>query len=293
MLDDRRPLVHGDPPGERQQLHLHRQRRERVRPRGVLVPERRRARRDRSQRTGCPDRRRRQRHRDRLLAPAASDGGSPITGYLLSIRSGGTVLGTCPGGATVRSCTFNGATNGTPYDFFVVAQNAVGNSAASAVSNVVVPSVLPGAPTSVTASRGNASAVVSWTAPTSQGGGITGYAVTSNPAGGTSTCTTATSCTVSNLVNGTAYTFTVVAQSASGNGPASAASSPVVPATVPGAPTGVAATVANASSTLTWSAPSTTGGSAVTGYRVTSSPSVGTICSANLTSTATSCAVAA
>jgi hypothetical protein len=88
----------------------------------------------------------------------------------------------------------------------------------------------PSAPSGVSAVPGNASALVSWTAPASTGGSpITGYTATSSP--GTQTCTTsgALSCTVSGLTNGTPYTFTVTATNAVGPGPASAASLAVTP----------------------------------------------------------------
>ncbi|MEZ5134570.1 MAG: fibronectin type III domain-containing protein [Acidimicrobiales bacterium] len=64
------------------------------------------------------------------------------------------------------------------------------------------------------------------------GGPILDYTVTSSP--GSKTCTaTATSCTVTGLVNGTSYTFTVKARNAGGQGPASAASNAVVPSGPP------------------------------------------------------------
>jgi hypothetical protein len=114
----------------------------------------------------------------------------------------------------------------------------------------------PGAPTGVSAAAGNASAQVSWTAPASDGGSaITSYTVTSSP--GALTCTSATSpCTVNGLTNGTPYTFTVTATNAVGTGAASSASTPVTPATVPGAPTGVSAVAGNASAQVSWTAPS-------------------------------------
>ena len=94
----------------------------------------------------------------------------------------------------------------------------------------------PGAPGTPSAVAGNASAVVSWTAPTSDGGSpITGYSVTSSPvvappAG--CTLVAALTCNFTGLANGTAYTFKVKATNAIGTGPASAASAPVTP-TVP------------------------------------------------------------
>ena len=129
------------------------------------------------------------------------------------------------------------------------------------------------APTNVKAVAGNASATVSWTAPASHGGGaITGYKVTSSPDGKTCTTTGATTCTVSGLRNGTAYTFTVTVLTAGGSRPVSAPSDPVTPATVPGPPTGVGADRGNASAVLFWTGPASNGGSPITRFTATSSP---------------------
>src|SRR5439155_24392358 len=121
----------------------------------------------------------------------------------------------------------------------------------------------------------HSSDLVSWTAPLSDGGSaITSYTVTSSPAGASATAT-GTSATLTGLTNGTAYTFTVVASNAVGNSAPSVASNsvtPVAPATVPGAPTAVTATAGNASATVSWTAPPSDGGSAITSYTVTSSP---------------------
>ena len=97
---------------------------------------------------------------------------------------------------------------------------------------IVVANIKPGAPTSVTGTAGDASATVSWTAPSTDGGSaITGYTVTASAGGGTCTTST-TSCVVSGLTNGTAYTFTVTATNAVGTSSASSASSSVSPAAV-------------------------------------------------------------
>jgi stage V sporulation protein SpoVS len=87
----------------------------------------------------------------------------------------------------------------------------------------------PYAPTIGTASSGDASAVVNFTAPSNNGGSpITGYTATSSPGGFTGTGTSSP-ITVSGLTNGTSYTFTVTATNINGTGLPSAASNSVVP----------------------------------------------------------------
>ena len=152
----------------------------------------------------------------------------PVTGYTVKSSPAGLTCTT----ATL-SCTVAGLTNGTPYTFTVIATNAVGNSVSSSPSGAVTPTEpVPSAPTAVSATAGNASAVVRWTAPVSSF--VTGYTVKSSPAG--LTCTTAIlSCTVAGLTNGTSYTFTVIATNAVGNSVSSSPSGAVIPLTyVPG-----------------------------------------------------------
>jgi hypothetical protein len=88
----------------------------------------------------------------------------------------------------------------------------------------------PGAPTIGTATAGDASASITFTAPAFAGNpALTGYTATSSPGGITGTGASSP-ITVSGLTNGTAYTFTVTATNAVGTGPASAASNSVTPA---------------------------------------------------------------
>jgi Cell wall binding domain 2 (CWB2)/Fibronectin type III domain/Iron/zinc purple acid phosphatase-like protein C/Purple acid Phosphatase, N-terminal domain len=101
----------------------------------------------------------------------------------------------------------------------------------SILDSATIAAVKPGAPTSVVATAGNASALVNWNAPASAGSAaITGYTATSSPGGMTCTTAGALSCTVAGLTNGQPYTFTVTATSAAGTGPASAPSAAVTPA---------------------------------------------------------------
>jgi hypothetical protein len=135
----------------------------------------------------------------------------------------------------------------------------------------------PSAPTGVTATAGNGSATVSWTAPSDNGGStITKYTVTpyiGSTAQSPTTVVTgsppATTTPVTGLSNGTAYTFTVTATNATLTSPPSSPSNSVTPNNLPGAPTAVTATAGNGSATVSWTAPSNNGGSAITGYTVT------------------------
>ncbi len=210
-----------------------------------------------------------------FTAPA-SDGGSAITSYTVTATDG-TTSGN--GGQTVSGSSspliVTGLTNGDSYTFTVTATNGAGTGSASSASNAVVPHTVPGAPTIGTANAGNAEAQVAFTAPASDGGSaITSYTVTAtdatNAAKGGETATGAASpLLVTGLTNGNSYTFTVKATNQAGTGPASAASNAVVPDTYPGAPTGVTATAGNGRASVSFAAPVSNGGSAITSYTVT------------------------
>jgi len=70
------------------------------------------------------------------------------------------------------------------------------------------------------------------------------------------------------MVNGTTYTCSVTAKNAKGNSVASSTQT-VTPATVPGSPATAAGVGGNGQATVSWTAPTTTGGSAITGYSIT------------------------
>lgn len=197
------------------------------------------------------------------FSPPASDGGSPITSYVVSSDVGNkTATG------TTSPITITGLTNGTTYRFKVQAANAAGTGPASALSDQVTPVGLPAPPKISSVKAGNAEVQVTFLPSPSDGGSpITSYTVTSKP--GQKKATDKTSpITVTGLTNGTAYTFTVVATNAIGTGPASGPSAGATPALPPGAPTNVTATPRNGAATVSFSPPASNGGSPITSYEV-------------------------
>jgi putative cell wall-binding protein len=209
------------------------------------------------------------------------DGGTPITGYQISAQ---------PGQAKARvdsaatSGLIEGLTTGLTYTFTVRAINQGGyTSLPSAKSNEVVAgggpaATAPGAPTNVTAVAGDGTATVTWTPPADDGGAtITGYRINSQPGKNhESPGSNDTSWTFPGLTGGVSYTFTVMAVNSVGMSVASTPSNPVVPrpapATVSDAPTNVTAVAGDSSATVSWTPPANSGGSAITGYEVTTSP---------------------
>ena len=148
--------------------------------------------------------------------------GSSIVGHTFSLNIGNGGPDYCPGS----------------YDWIRVM---------STTGKVITPTTSPDAPTNAVATGGNASAAVSFTAPVNTGGSaITGYTVTSNPAGGvdSNAGTTALIHAITSLTNGTTYTFTVKATNGVGTGVASGSSNGVTPVAVQAITFGSAPTVA-------------------------------------------------
>jgi hypothetical protein len=150
------------------------------------------------------------------------------------------------------------------------------NASSYLVDVLFAPSPVPGQVTNVTATPGQGSASVTWSAPPG-GGSVTSYKITPYIGSAPQTPKTitgsppATGTNVSGLTAGTAYTFRVQAANASGPGPDSAPSNTVTPfaAAVPSAPTGVSAQEDSKSARVNWTAPGDDGGSPITGYTVT------------------------
>ena len=137
----------------------------------------------------------------------------------------------------------------------------------------------PGPPTRLTATAGNGRVTLSWSPPASNGGAaIIGYDVymgtgshgeSRSPVNGG--LIGGTNYTVSGLTNGTRYYFTADAVNDANLHSvvsAEASATPAAPVTAPGAPRGLTAAAGDAQVSLSWQAPGSNGGAAITGYRV-------------------------
>ncbi|MGI2209069.1 Ig-like domain-containing protein [Shewanella baltica] len=194
-----------------------------------------------------------------------SNGGSAITTYTATASPDGA-FGTCAGPAACIA-TVSGLTNGTAYTFVVTATNGVGTSVASSASNAVIPKANqtitfndPGAqnfgttPTLTATSSAGVGYTVSFSSSTT--------GVCTITTGGTLTLVAAGSCTIDADQSGDIATnaATTVTQSFTVN------------AVVPGAPTNLAATAGDTQASVAFVAPVNIGGSAITGYTVTTNP---------------------
>ncbi len=209
-------------------------------------------------------------------------GGTATSGYYIYRgTSAGGESATALNSSAVTTTTYSatGLTNGTTYYFVVKAKNSIGLSLASNEVSAL-PATVPGSPTLKSAVAGNTQVTLTWTAPTNIGGSlITGYNVFMGTTSGGQSATplngltplssTTLTYTATALTNSTTYYFTVKALNVVGSSPASAQLS-AKPANVPGAPNSPTATTATSGSgvRLTWTTPTSNGGSSVTSYVV-------------------------
>ena len=198
---------------------------------------------------------------------APTGGAASAASYRAQIVGGPNYCAT-----TTTSCVIYGLTNGQAYSFTVIAYSATGVAGPVATSSTTTtPAYLPTPPQQVQASSFEESqSTVRWVAPSNTNGApISGYVVTT-ALGGATCVTTTTSCVVTGLTDGTAYTFTVTATNAAGS--SSATSNAALVGVVASAPSSVTATLASdTSATVSWTASPATGLSSPT-YTATASP---------------------
>ena len=214
-----------------------------------------------------------------------STGGSAITGYKIEVSPNGTSGWTdqvADTNSTATTYAHTGLAAGDTRHYRVSAINTNGAGTASNVDSATTGTTVPGAPTGLTATASGATQIdLSWSAPGSTGGSaITGYKIEVSPNGTSgwtdqvaNTNSTATTYAHTGLAAGDTRHYRVSAINTNGAGTASNVDSATTGATVPGAPTGLTATASGATQIdLSWSAPGSTGGSAITGYKIEVSP---------------------
>ncbi len=194
-----------------------------------------------------------------------SNGGATITGYTVTANPGGNT-----GAGSSSPIIVAGLTNGVPYTFSVTATNSAGTSVASVPSNAVAPA---------------GPQIITFANPGSQNFGSTpdlrlvnGGASATSGLDVTFTSSTTAVCTVTSegvLAFIATGSCTILANQA-GNS-AYLAATPVsrtftVNAVVAGAPTSSVATAGDTQVSVSFVAPSNTGGTSITGYTVTVSP---------------------
>lgn len=132
--------------------------------------------------------------------------------------------------------------------------------------------------------------------PGDEGSSVTGYVVTA-----TNTTTgvvvsqklsaSVLSATFTGLPTGSTYTIAVAATNALGTGPYSEVTGSKASLAVPGAPKITGVTPTSSSLAISWSAPSTNGGSVITGYLVSVSAGNVTVTCGSVSATATTCTI--
>ena len=203
----------------------------------------------------------------------ASNGGAAITDYIVqyATSSGGSYTTFSDGTSTSTSATVTGLTNNTPYYFKVAAVNSAGTSSYSTVSASVTPKSVPPVVSSVTA--GDGSLTFTWNAISHGGDNYRIYWGTDSTfaTAYSYTGTTLTSYTVSSLTNGTTYYFrvagwnnSVTPQIATTDWSSTASGVPGKPS----APLSLSVSSGTDGMNVSWSAPSSNGGSALTDYVV-------------------------
>lgn len=206
---------------------------------------------------------------------ANGDGGSEITGYTAQAQLVASPYTTYnqTGGPSATNITVSGLTVDTAYYIRVKATNAIGDSNwAEYGSTVTTYATVPSAPQGPLASSSgnNGYTNTTFNASSSNGGaGIQCYEVTLN--NGTVATSNASPVLISGLA-ATSYTVTGVrAFNRVGQSSALGTTGFVIPTrsapNLPGIPTSVSATSGTESATVTFTAPSWTGGG-ITGYRV-------------------------
>jgi titin len=242
------------------------------------------------------------------VAPS-KNGGFPITGYKIESKAGSGSYTTLVSNTVTTATTYQhtSLTTGTKYTYKVSAINSVGTGAASSETSATPTSTsaasAPGPPSALTATAVSGTEVrLSWSPPANTGGSaITGYKIEFMTSSGSyttlvaNTASTTTAYSHAGLTSGQLYLYRVSAINAIGTSNPSpeasvtpTASAQAATKTVPDAPTGLTAiAVSGTQVNLSWSPPTNTGGSDITGYKVESRAGAGSYTTLANTATTT------
>ncbi|XP_072046922.1 twitchin-like [Amphiura filiformis] len=217
--------------------------------------------------------------------PPASDGGSPVTHYIIEKKEPRSSKWTQVTKEEVKETTFKvtDLIEGKDYEFHVAAVNKAGQgpfSAPSEPKTAKLPFDPPSAPGKPTVSNIDATEMtITWTVPESDGGSpILGYFVEKKEPKSSrwvrinSTPVEPLTFKVKDLVEKSKYHFRVIATNKAGEGPASEPSDVHMakpPYDIPGAPSRPEVTEYDRTKiSIKWSPPESDGGSPITGYVV-------------------------
>ena len=211
----------------------------------------------------------------------SSDGGERITGYTIQARgpSDGTWITIVRNtGSTATTFEHTGLRPASAYRYQVAAINRVGAGQWSFEASTSTYAQAPGAPVGLTAREvGTARIDLSWSAPRNTGGApILGYRIEASDDGGSTwriirrnTNSKGTTFSDVNLQPATTRHYRVAAINTAGTGPFSNTARATTEATVPGTPRSLDAEADGTSRIeLSWRAPTSDGGSRITGYRI-------------------------
>jgi hypothetical protein len=154
--------------------------------------------------------------------------------------------------------------------------NSQYDSAVSVSRTFAVNAIVPSAPFITSVSAGNASATISFSAPSSNGGTtLSAYELVAMPSSGSnvtkSNCSTSASplaCTITGLSNGVSYTFKAAAINSAGTGTYSTTSGSFTPATVANSVVNLVAQPGDGSLIVNWDQPTNLGGGTFTRYDI-------------------------
>lgn len=230
------------------------------------------------------------------FSPPPFSGGLPIENYeyALSTNNGITYGDWIPFSPEEISSPviISGLTNGQKYFVRLRAVNALGGGLTSAsLSTNTTPFTIAGSPTITSVVPQNGSVLVSYNAPTFDGGRpIQGYMIQYSSNNGASWSSPIDSGndlshTIPGLSNGVSYIFRAYAYTIAGNGLISTNSSPAIPRTVPSQVATPTSSSSDRSFSISWTDPYD-GGSAITGYIVEYSTNNGTSWTGTKTETA-------